>query len=131
MSEIKVTRRTTTLPLYWNKKVVTEIVKQLGDSPTVKRLKLKPCIKDNEKHSGWDFIDAITFATSDGKHHMIFARSDITPGLVAHECLHTMNKICSDLGISHDPNNDEPMAYIMGWLVDEVYKTVAKDKASN
>jgi hypothetical protein len=112
--------------------VTVELVDHIEDSPTLKRLE-PDCIfhtnSGTDKACDWDFTDGISF-TIDGRYYIIFARNDISEGLIAHECFHAMGQICMDIGIKYDAENDEPMAYILQWLVDEVYRTITKDKAS-
>lgn len=37
---------------------------------------------------------------------------------VAHECFHAAQYIAHDLGFNFDQRHDEPVAYLMGWLMD-------------
>ena len=46
----------------------------------------------------------------------------ITPGIIAHEALHITTFLLHDVGVVFDPDNEEPYAYFLGWVVDEVYK---------
>lgn len=41
-------------------------------------------------------------------------------GLLAHEITHLVNMIFEDRGIKLDTLNDEPQAYLTGWLFDKV-----------
>jgi hypothetical protein len=45
----------------------------------------------------------------------------ITHGAIAHEALHIANMVAKDRGFIADFNNDEPVAYLMTWVVDRVY----------
>tara|TARA_B100000287_G_scaffold201972_1_gene190718 strand:+ start:825 stop:1214 length:390 start_codon:yes stop_codon:yes gene_type:complete len=128
MSKTKVTRRTTKMPLYEGIIVVTEIVDHLENSPTINKFDVK---HELEHENGWDFVSGTVIVTSDNKTHIIFRRSDMRPGVVVHECFHALTRICKDLGIKYDPDNDEPMAYMLTWLVDEVYRTIAKDEKAS
>jgi hypothetical protein len=44
-----------------------------------------------------------------------------THGTIAHEIYHATSYICLSRGIVADFNNDEPMAYIAGWLTNKFY----------
>ncbi len=55
-------------------------------------------------------------------------RSKVTRGVVAHEAVHAANFILEDRGVIADFVNDEPQAYLMGWIVDQIYKTFDKVK---
>lgn len=39
---------------------------------------------------------------------------------VAHELVHVVNHIYIDCAMKLDPHNDEPQAYLMGWLFDQI-----------
>ena len=43
-------------------------------------------------------------------------------GVVAHEALHLTNFILKERGINADYDNDEAQAYLIGWIVTEIYK---------
>ena len=116
------------MPLYEGIIVVTEIVDHLENSPTINKFDVECGL---EYENGWDFVDGTVVMTSDGKTHIIFRRSAMRPGVVVHECFHALTRICKDLGIKYDPDNDEPMAYMLTWLVDEVYRTIAKDEKAS
>ena len=45
-------------------------------------------------------------------------------GSIAHEALHAANFIAKDRGIESDLENDEPIAYLTEWIVDEIYEFV-------
>lgn len=67
---------------------------------------------------GWDsFIVLLNF---DNK------LSRISPGVIAHEAVHTANSIARERGVQSDFLNDEPIAYLAEWITDEVYKFMAK-----
>jgi uncharacterized protein YlbG (UPF0298 family) len=41
---------------------------------------------------------------------------------IAHEIVHLKNHIYLDCAMELDRNNDEPEAYLTGWLFEEIYK---------
>ena len=43
-------------------------------------------------------------------------------GTIAHESLHVTNFIMKRIGIHPDVNNDEAQAYLLSWVVEQVYK---------
>jgi hypothetical protein len=55
-------------------------------------------------------------------HYIIALQTRNSPGTVAHECMHACNAIFKDNEITPDLDNDEPQAYLLGWLVDECHK---------
>lgn len=46
--------------------------------------------------------------------------------VLAHEALHIVNYIFEDRGISINTKNDEPQAYMLGWVLSNVYKAALK-----
>ena len=46
---------------------------------------------------------------------------EVYDGLIAHECLHFVNRLFYNTGMQLDPINDESQCYIMGWIVDKCY----------
>jgi hypothetical protein len=56
--------------------------------------------------------------------HIIMNSDDISPGNIAHECLHVTNKLMHHLNIIYDWFNDEAMCYLHGFLVDCVHKII-------
>ena len=42
-----------------------------------------------------------------------------TNKVIAHECVHLLNRIFIDRNIKLDVVNDEPQAYLMGWLFEQ------------
>ena len=46
--------------------------------------------------------------------------------MIVHECTHIVNYIYVDTGIQLDRINDEPQAYLTGWVFGEIYKTFDK-----
>ncbi len=48
--------------------------------------------------------------------------------LIAHEALHIVGYIFNSIKCKMDIDNDEPQCYLLGWVVDEVYKAIDKFK---
>lgn len=48
----------------------------------------------------------------------------IHPGAIAHEALHVAHNIASCRDILPDYENDEPIAYLVEWVTDEVYAII-------
>lgn len=44
------------------------------------------------------------------------------PSDIAHEGLHAANSIMNYINYRFDPENDEPLAYLLSWIVEEIYK---------
>ncbi len=50
----------------------------------------------------------------------------ITNGVITHEAMHIVHFIADYAGIKVDTENDEALAYLIGWIVDEIYQTLSK-----
>ena len=48
--------------------------------------------------------------------------SEISIGIIAHECLHIVNMIFGVVGIKADNGNDEAQAYLLEYLMNEAMK---------
>ncbi len=55
---------------------------------------------------------------------VILNPNSLTHPSIAHEVYHATSFVCLSRGIVADFNNDEPMAYIAGWLTDKVYSLI-------
>ena len=51
-----------------------------------------------------------------------------TPGIIAHEAKHLVNNIFIEISHDLDRYNDEPEAYLLGWIVDRIHEVLNKTK---
>ena len=59
----------------------------------------------------------------DGTHYVIFdLKENLTHGIIAHEAYHLMNNIFKVIGHKTHMQNHEPEAYLLEWIVNEIYK---------
>jgi len=66
-----------------------------------------------------------------GKHRSIFKGIEIECELadtIAHEAYHLCNQLFKSMGATVDVNNDEPHAYLLGWLVQQITRVYLKFK---
>jgi len=56
----------------------------------------------------------------------VFFHKNVGHNLLAHEVCHLVNFIFSDRKIKLDILNDEPQAYLTGWVTAEIYKALKK-----
>jgi hypothetical protein len=63
--------------------------------------------------------DAVVFEIKD-KDEYIVAIKKIEWSIIAHEVVHIVNAIFLKCGIELDRHNDEPQAYLTGWIVNEI-----------
>lgn len=73
---------------------------------------LARCHPVSHKESGWH-----------GVLLNILRKKSLSAGVIAHEAEHIVCWICEELGIESTSFDDsEPRAYLMQWLVDEIWK---------
>lgn len=81
--------------------------------------------KNDKDHTPFDYSNfgGASFQSRFGSYFIVL-RSDIqvTPGLIAHECKHTINALYIDLNIALCPKNDEPECYLLTWMMDKVWE---------
>ena len=65
-----------------------------------------------------------------GKHKKIFKKVYEVEliATIAHEAVHACNQIFNLIGAKLDSNNDEPQAYLVDFIVKEIYKCYLKHK---
>ena len=74
---------------------------------------------------------AITFSShkKSGYTRYVMAFSGkTTPSIIAHEAVHIVNHIYFDRKIDLDLINDEPQAYLLGWIVQKCHKFLKLNK---
>ena len=62
-----------------------------------------------------------------GRQFAMILTLQTTVGEIAHECFHCVNRTLLDIGYGIDPDNDEASAYLLNWMVDEVYNVWHKE----
>lgn len=61
------------------------------------------------------------------RHYIVAFESDsFSNSLIAHEVVHLINYIFLDCGVELDRVNDEPQAYLTGWLFKKIEKFFKK-----
>lgn len=65
--------------------------------------------------------DAVVFEIKDNDEY-ILAIKKVEWSIIAHEVVHLVNAIYLKCGIELDRHNDEPQAYLTGWIVNEIDK---------
>lgn len=75
---------------------------------------------DKVKAGVWNVMETADRA---GYGVLIWLRTKVDPGVVAHESVHAANNICIDCGIHFDALNDEHYAYLVGFIADCIWQT--------
>jgi hypothetical protein len=103
----------TKIPLYFGRLIIS-VSKELNKLDT--RLKGEPN------------FDALTdtFIKNSLLHVQICLQPDATPSIMAHEAVHAANMIFEHVGVKLNLKNDEPQAYLVGWVVKQL--TIAVDR---
>lgn len=69
--------------------------------------------------------DACVLSYEDDPPIVIF--SDQSHNTIAHECTHICSLLMADKGMTYEVDNDEPMAYLMGYIAEQVYEVLSRD----
>jgi hypothetical protein len=79
--------------------------------------------KKFDLRAGAEKYDAFCFRKGD-YIYAVFQSAE--PHIIAHECVHLVNMIFDDVHVEPDLLNDEPQAYLVGWLFGKIYKILPK-----
>jgi hypothetical protein len=74
---------------------------------------------DNLMH----YTDALTFRVRMSDYYILLS-PNATPGIMAHECIHTIGSIFFDRGVKASYECTENLAYHVGWLTDIAAKAL-------
>ncbi|RIV23617.1 hypothetical protein DYU11_11590 [Fibrisoma montanum] len=59
---------------------------------------------------------------------VLHIKPDASIGIIAHETVHIVNHVFKQCGILLDVDNDEPQAYLTGWVANQIYKAIHERK---
>jgi|GEM_PF-567795 len=74
--------------------------------------------------------EAVTFrhdTRSGYTRYVIAFENPVNSRIVAHESLHVVTYLFEDRGMRIDNMNDEPAAYLLGWVVGQIHKRIKID----
>jgi hypothetical protein len=66
-----------------------------------------------------NLYEAVVFEIKDNDEYIV-AIKKVEWSIIAHEVVHIVNAIFLKCGIELDRHNDEPQAYLTGWVVNEI-----------
>jgi hypothetical protein len=73
------------------------------------------------------FFDGLTAQNGDKNTYLaMFDIDNFNEGDIAHEANHLVNLIYNHIGAKRDMSNQEPECYLIGYLVNEIYKIYNK-----
>lgn len=75
-------------------------------------------------YTNFNLDDHEAFVANQNDKIYLFIRKDACAGIIAHEAVHICNYIFQSANIKLDIDNDEPYAYLMMWVVEEVNETL-------
>jgi hypothetical protein len=90
--------------------------------------------EDIKKRFKIDCYDNNPCVYSRGSHYftVIFPESNqIDINAISHECTHLANFRMNKIGYKFDYENDEPYAYLLGYLVEKVYSILVEFQKKN
>lgn len=102
------------IPMYFGKLVIVQ-------DKDGKRIAKEYGIDDVEKMAGCCFREE---KKSGRTNYVMTIFGKTTPSIIAHEAVHVVNQIFMDRYIKLDLYNDEPQAYLLGWVVEQCHKTL-------
>lgn len=56
--------------------------------------------------------------------YTLLIKPDASPKIIAHEAFHVVSMVFNDRGIEYDTENDEPAAYLLGWVVEQIHLSI-------
>jgi hypothetical protein len=62
------------------------------------------------------------------KNTTVMAIEDIDYGIIAHEVVHLVNSVFKEVGIQLDLDNDEPQAYLTGYIMKQICNFLDNEK---
>ena len=105
---------------------VIEIPIYHGDLILIQCETLKSIYEDYELEGYDNGVDAIVFKspTSNGytQYFMAFKYDSTKPNVIAHEAFHVVTRIFYDRSIDLDLINDEPVCYLLEWIVKQCHE---------
>ncbi len=102
------------IPLYHGELVLIQ-KKKLEDIPE----KYKP---ENEDFKGYAAVTCFRLKNNGVAQFIIAFLKPTTPSNIAHEAEHCKGEIFNHVGITEHNTNNEPSAYMIGWIVEQCHK---------
>lgn len=110
-------KKTINIPIYHGKLTIIK-------NPDIKEVNEKYDLGDDECLK----YDALTFVNikSNGFFHSIIIFNTVSSSIIAHEAMHVVSYLFKHNGIEYSIDNDEPQAYLLGWIVKQCDKFLNK-----
>jgi hypothetical protein len=74
-----------------------------------------------------NLYDAVVFEIKDNDEYLV-AIKKVEWSIIAHEVVHLVNAIFLKCGVELDRHNDEPQAYLTGWIINEIDKHIKENQ---
>jgi uncharacterized protein YlbG (UPF0298 family) len=83
-------------------------------------------VEDNYDTGSLEEFGAVTLRSKEDRHYVVAFTDKKHLSNIAHEIVHIKNFLYLDCAMEIDRHNDEPEAYLTGWLFDEIYNFIKK-----
>lgn len=74
-----------------------------------------------------NLYDAVVFEIKNNDEYLV-AIKKVEWSIIAHEVVHIVNAIFLKCGVELDRRNDEPQAYLTGWIINEIDKHIKENE---
>jgi len=105
------------IPLYYGELKVV-ITNDFKKALTKLKIKFNPTFKPNSYGA---FV-----VPEDTDIITVFVKPKTTARIISHESVHIVNWVFKKCYINLDLENDEPQAYLTGWVVDKIHESLDK-----
>lgn len=80
----------------------------------------------NEKgnESACTVFPYVKLRENDKYGYLVCVQSHLSVGDIAHEYVHVATELFSEIGAIHTPDNQEPFAYLVGWIADCIHQVI-------
>lgn len=80
--------------------------------------------KIQRKYNLRGIVDYCAITFQEDKEIVVVFNSKVDTSIVAHEALHICSYIFKNTGAEFDRDNDEPLAYLLGYIVKKISKVI-------
>lgn len=84
------------------------------------------CVEDKYNTKSLEDFGAVTLRDTEDRHYVVAFTDKKHLSNIAHEIVHIKNFLYLDCAMELDRHNDEPEAYLTGWLFDQIHDFIKK-----
>lgn len=97
----------------------------MSDEDNIYELAKRNFNVDDESLKDYDGVVLVKGDFPTGVYPVLFS-GKISPGIVAHEAKHIVNRIFTDIDMLLDRSNDECETYLLSWIVNRIWEVKMK-----